>query len=432
MQASRNVLIFPCGSENALELYASLRYSPHFNVFGATSLPDKSSLIYGADRLVSLPFINDDNFITELNKEIREHDIDLVFPTHDTVVLELARKRADVDAVVAGCDLRTAELCRYKDKLYGFLAGENFIPRWSKAQIPAGGAWFLKPVDGQGGQGCRKAESGAIPNGYMACEYLPGKEYTVDCFTDRHGRLIFSGARSRDEIRMGIAFSSRPEHLPEVDKIARFLNEKLSFRGLWFFQVKHDAHGKPKLLEISSRVATTMGLYRQLGINLPLMTAYDALDADLSVIRQNFPIRLERTLESIYQIKLKYRTVIVDYDDTITIHGRVNGELLKFLYQSVDSGKNIVLLTRHEGDIHEELARRRISERLFDSIIHLPPGASKAEHIAACAKDSIYIDNMFHDRLEVSKIGIPVFDVDAIPGLGCSVQNSEEDSMGGA
>lgn len=414
-----NVLIFPCGSENALELRDSLRYSPHFNVYGATSAPDRSSLVYPPARLLRLPFVTDGNFIAELNKAVEKHRIDMVFASHDTVLLELVGKRPEIGAKIIGCDLQTAELCRYKDRLYEFLAGESFIPQWTRSEIPADGAWFLKPVDGQGGQGCRKVEPGEtlVPGGHMACEYLPGAEYTVDCFTDRHGSLLFAGQRSRSEIRMGISFCSRPARLPEIADIARILNEKLKFRGLWFFQVRNDKNGKARLLEISSRAATTMGLYRQLGINLPLMTAYDALGADVSVIRQNFPVRLERKLGNLYGIDISYSTVIVDYDDTLTVHGRINGELLSFLYQCVDAGKRIVLLTKHEGDIHRELETRRICENLFDEIIHLPSGASKVEHVAAYAKDAIYIDNMFHDRLEAAGLGMPVFDVDAVPAL---------------
>lgn len=427
MRQMHSVLIFPCGSENALELYDSLRYSPHFNVYGATSIPDRSSLIYPSSRLLTLPFINDDNFISELNKAIDQHSINMIFASHDTVLLELVGRRPEIDTKIIGCDLQTAELCRYKDRLYEFFAGEDFIPHWTTSDISVDGTWFIKPIVGQGGQGCHKAEPGErhVGKGYMASEYLPGAEYTVDCFTDRHGKLLFAGQRSRNEVRMGITFRSIPAHLPEISDIARLLNERLKFRGLWFFQVKKDKNDKPKLLEVSSRIATTMGLYRQLGINLPLMTAYDALNDDVSVLRQPFSIRLERRLGNLYEIDISYSTILVDYDDTLIIHDKVNGELISFLYQCIDAGKKIVLLTRHEGDLHTELAIRRICENMFDQIIHIPPSASKAECVSPYAKEAIYIDNMFHDRLEVARLGIPVFDVDAVPALISSNQSRE-------
>ena len=40
------------------------------------------------------------------------------------------------------------------------------------------------------------------------------------------------------------------------------------------------------------------------------------------------------------------RTVYVDLDDTLVCKGRLNGDLIKFLYQCVNQGKRIVLLSK--------------------------------------------------------------------------------------
>lgn len=414
----KNVLIFPCGADNAIELYDSLRYSPHFDVYGATSQKDRSDLVYPPDRLLHLPFISEGDFISELNKLVASHRIDLIFATHDTVLLEMVKKRPEINAIVIGCDLHTAELCRRKDRLYEFLCGEDFIPEWSQvAPIPFSGPYFLKPVDGQGGNGCRRLDDkpSSIPSGHIVCEWLPGPESTVDCFTDRHGQLLFAGQRTRDIVKMGIAFKSHPVHSLKVRLIADALNERLKLRGLWFFQVKEDGQGNPKLLEVSSRISTTMGLFRIQGVNLPLLSAYDALGRDVRVIRQDFKIESERILRNVYRTDLCYSRIYVDYDDTLLIRGRVNEELMRFLYQSLNDGKEIVLLTRHEGDITAELAARRICADMFSEIIHLPPDGDKMTFLGP---DSIYIDNMFHDREKAAAMGIPAFDVDAVSGLG--------------
>lgn len=426
----KNILIFPCGADNAIELYNSLRLSPHFDVYGATSQDDRSDLIYPSDRLLRLPFISDERFVHELNAAIVKNNIDLIFAAHDTVLLELVKKRPEINAIVIGCDDHTAELCRYKDRLYEFLAGEDFIPEWAKAvPVPFAPPYFEKPVDGQGGQHCRRLDERpcSVPSGHIICEYLPGPEYTVDCFTDRHGELLFAGPRTRDIVKMGIAFKSRPAYALKFRRIAEILNERLKFRGLWFFQVKEDAKGDPKLLEISSRISTTMGLFRMQGVNLPLMTAYDALDHDVRVLRQDFLIESERILLTIYRTDLRYSRIYVDYDDTLVIRGRINEELIRFLYQSLNDGKELVLLTRHEGDIEAELAARRICRGMFSKIIHLPPDGDKMGHLEPA---SIYIDNMFHDREKAAALGIPVFDVDAVAGLACSGRK-EEDGMAG-
>lgn len=426
----KNILIFPCGADNAIELYDSLRFSTHFDVYGATSQDDRSDLIYPSDRLLRLPFIYDESFVRELNACIAKNNIDMIFATHDTVLLELVRKRPEINAIVIGCDEYTAELCRYKDRLYEFLAVEDFIPEWAEAvPVPFAPPYFEKPVDGQGGQNCRRLDKhpSSVPSGHIICEYLPGSEYTVDCFTDRHGELLFASPRTRDIVKMGIAFKSRRAYSPKSRRMAEALNERLKFRGLWFFQVKEDGKGDPKLLEISSRISTTMGLFRMQGVNLPLMTAYDALDHDVHVLGQDFLIESERVLRAIYRTDLRYSRIYVDYDDTLVIRGRVNEELIRFLYQSLNDGKELILLTRHEGDMEAELDARRICGGMFTEIIHLPPGGDK---MAFLKPDSIYIDNMFHDREKAAAMGVPVFDVDAVPCLACSGRDGGEERAG--
>ncbi|MDE5833375.1 MAG: ATP-grasp domain-containing protein, partial [Desulfovibrio sp.] len=365
------------------------------------------------------PYIYEDDFVAAINKVAAENEIEMIFSTHDSVLLELVKRRGDIRALALGCDLFTAELCRYKDKLYKFFEGEDFIPRWTQdPEKMRDETRIVKPIDGQGAVGCERVEAGetiSVRAGTMISQFLSGPEYTIDCFTDRKGKLAFCGGRTRDIIKMGITFRSRPHHSAKIERIGEILNERLGFRGLWFFQVKEDNEGNPKLLEISSRVATTMGLCRQRGVNLPLMTAYDALDMDISVIKQAFPIELETFLERRYRTDLEYKTLYVDYDDTLTVHDRVNANLIKFLYQAADRGKELILLTRHEGDIYQELERRKICAGLFARIIHLAPDADKLPYISG---NAIYIDNMFHDRKVVAeKIGARVFDVDAIECL---------------
>ena len=41
----KNILVFPCGSEIALEIYRSLRYSTHFKLIGANSLDDHGKFV---------------------------------------------------------------------------------------------------------------------------------------------------------------------------------------------------------------------------------------------------------------------------------------------------------------------------------------------------------------------------------------------------
>ena len=47
-----HVLVFPAGSEIGLEIYNSLKYSHHVEVFGASGKSDHASFVYEADRYI--------------------------------------------------------------------------------------------------------------------------------------------------------------------------------------------------------------------------------------------------------------------------------------------------------------------------------------------------------------------------------------------
>jgi hypothetical protein len=255
-----------------------------------------------------------------------------------------------------------------------------------------------------------------IPNPVIS-EYLPGAEYTVDCFTDRHGALLFAGPRSRDVVKMGIAFASRIAPLSrDMEEMALGLNAAMRPRGLWFFQAREDSSGRPKLLEMSCRASSSMGLYRQLGVNFPLLALYDALDMDVRVLCNKFDASLHRCVGSRYRLDCSYGTVYVDYDDTLVVDGKVNANMVRFLYECVNRGKRLVLLSRHLGDLERDMRRMKLPLELFDRIVHIADGGRKSDYITE--RDAILIDNLFPERAEVhERLGIPVFDVDAAENL---------------
>jgi hypothetical protein len=419
-----NIAIFPAEGENAFELYRSLCCSPRFTVYGASSRAGHGSFIF--ERYTdSLPSINEGNFIPAFNEYLDKYNIHLIFPSHDTVVLFLKEHEALLHARIVGSGIAAVRLCRDKRLLYQTFQQESFCPAvFANIAAVTNFPVFLKPPDGQGGHKCTLAANReeavlalAHDPALLVCEYLPGTEYTLDCFTDRHGTLLFTGPRSRDVIRMGIAFQSSSVPLStEMGHIAALLNNRMKMRGLWYFQLKADAVGRLKLLEVSARMACSMGLYRQLGVNFALLAAYDALDMNVRILKNNMDIRLSRSLHTSYQMKLTYDTVYVDLDDTLIVRGMVNLMLIAFLYQCINEGKKIILLTRHVGDPLTCLEQHKIHPAMFNNIIHIDDETRKSSCIYE--KNAVFIDNLFIEREEVkTRLGIPVFDIDAVEAL---------------
>ena len=419
----KNILVFPAGTEIAFEIHDALKNSKFVRLFGATSVPCHAEFVFQTC-VTGLPFVDDPALIPALNRVIDAYGIDYVYPAHDSALLRFSEERDALHAKVVASARETVGICRSKTRTYRFLSGAPYLPAFygSPDEIP-GYPVFIKPAVGQGSQGARMIKDRshleeALSEGqeYTICEYLPGEELTVDCFTDRHGSLLVVSPRSRERIRAGIAVRSR--NLPlteELQSIAEDLNRRLSFNGAWFFQVKKNAAGQFRLLEIAPRIAGTMGLTRNLGINMPLLTLYNFWGIDVSLIPNREDLLLDRAFISRFQTDLSYSSVYVDFDDTLIVRGKVNAFLMMFLYQAFNQGKRLCLLTRHSTDIFADLEKACIPASLFSEIIRLDEAGAKTDYIAP---DSIFIDDSFSERKRVrDALGIPVFDLDMVESL---------------
>lgn len=414
------VLVFPCGAETASEIHQALRYSLHVELFGASSVDDHGRFRF-ENYHGDLPRIDEPTFDYAFANLVEKLAIDIVFPTHDTVCNYLAPRAAAMGFHLVNGDERTTTICRRKSETYSLFADEPWIPE-TYADVDAVTAWpaIVKPDRGQGGQGVSRVSSKAAARAAIASvadsllvEYLPGEELTVDCFTDRRGRLLWVGPRSRERIRAGISMRSRMfDPTPEIASIADTINERLTLHGPWFFQLKQDREGNWKLLEVACRMAGTMAAQRARGINLPLMTIQDFLGRDLVPLVEPRVRLIDRRIATQAELEYDYDDVFVDLDDTLIIDGHATPSVIAFLYQQKARDKRIVLITRHEHDCAETLDRAFLPPRLFDEVVHITNGRPKSAYMTDRA---IFIDNHFPERLAVSKaLGIPVLDVDML------------------
>lgn len=416
------VLIFPAEGSNAIELHDSLSTCVNIEVYGMSSVDRQGRYIF-KNYIRGTKSIFENGFLDEFNEVLANNQIDFIFPTHDTVALYLRERDCDISAKIITGDLNTVRICRSKIATYELFEGCDFLPHREKsykndARFPL----FVKPDRGEGAKGTYlvndlKVLAEVDFSTHIVTEYLPGQELTVDCFTDLNGKLLYVAPRTRERVMAGMSVAGMT--LPpsaEVTNIAEVINSRLKFLGLWYFQLKGDGNGKLKLLEVSSRCAGTMCLTRARGVNLPLLSVYTALGYNVTVFDNKYNVSMDRSLTGRYLIDFHYDTVYVDFDDTVTISGKVNPRVMQFLYQCRNKNKRIVLITRHEYDIYDTLQKFSISSKLFDRIMSVDEHSAKAEFINQ--DSAIFIDNSYHERKDVaSKLGIPVFDVDAIDFL---------------
>lgn len=420
------VLVFPCGSEIGLELFRSLKDIRFVTLYGASSVDDHGKWVY--ERYIGgLPYVTEPDLIERLNACVDEHRIDYIFPAMDSVTLALSEHRDELHAMLLTSSEETVRVCRSKAATYEKLKAFDFVPRtFADADAVTAYPVLVKPSVGQGSQGVAKVDSAEALHRLLAeraeeqviCEYLPGEEYTVDCFTDRHGTLHYCKARVRSRVRNGISVNTRTvDNQPDIQAMAEEINGALRFRGVWFFQLKRDREGRLRLLECATRVAGAMCADRALGVNLPLLTLMDAMGCDLLIEPQAGGVTVDRALASVYRLQLDYDELYMDFDDTLVVHGRVNREALSLIYQCVERDIPVTLLTRHEGDIHADLRKARICEELFARIVEVGKGQRKSACVRP-GKRALVIDDSFAERKDMADaFGIPALGVESIEAL---------------
>jgi len=255
---------------------------------------------------------------------------------------------------------------------------------------------------------------------HILLEYLPGEEYTVDCFTDISGQLLFVGPRIRKMTRAGISILT--ESCKDVENefytMATVINSTIKFVGAWFFQVKRSTTRQLTLLEIAPRIAGAMCLYRAQGVNFPLLSVYTHMGKPTKIIQPRFNSVVGCKLYTNHFhiptfITTPLAALYIDLDDTLIVKSGtiVNVDIVSLLYEAKGANIPVHLITRHRGIVEESLERLYIHKGLFNSIIHITDVSSKLDSIVE--KPAIFMDDSFSERRAVDSDGIYVVDVDS-------------------
>lgn len=411
----RNVLVFPAGTEIGLALYQSMKYCKEVRLFGAgQDISNHARFAY--PNYHHLPSIYEEGWLECLIELCHSLSIDYIFPAYDDIIVALIRHKTSIPATIISSSEKTCEITRSKSKTYRCLRGHIRVPdMFDSPDKVKNYPVLVKPDMGQGSFGVSKINNrqdlvtalSSLSNSII-CEYLPGEEYTVDCFSDRKLGVMFAQARSRRRTLNGISVNTITEDLSEVMTLAEIINEKLHLRGAWFFQLKRADDGGLALLEVAPRIAGTMATNRVTGVNFPLLSIFEHERLPITIMTNPGQVELDRALCNRYRHNVHFDTLYIDLDDTLLIGDQINVDLIRLIFDCINRGKLVKLITRHKKDLLSTLTKHRLYQ-LFDEVIHLKNGECKSSCITE--KNAIFIDDSFAERQEVSSnLGILTFD----------------------
>jgi carbamoyl-phosphate synthase large subunit len=424
--SQRSVLVVPAGTAIGLEIGESLANSKHWRVHGANSERDHSEVTF--HRITyDIPYADDPEFVAAVAQVATSLAIDFVIPAHDDAIFALAGQDLG-GATFVGPNRALADILRFKSKTYSKLTDGLAIPTiYDPGQLdPSSFPLFAKPDRGQGSRGAQLIENmqqlaAILPRAeeYVYAEYLPGPEYTIDCYTNRDRKLAYCSARVRVRTSNGISVRTQEVTDHGFIEIAQRIARALDITGAWFFQMKEAMDGTPKLLEVANRVSGTMGFQRERGVNLIEAWLHELSDHDIKFLPWEFGhLTYDRALTPRVLWDYRPECAYVDLDDTIILpNGKLNYRLIGLLYGlKFNMGTKLVLLTRHKLSPAATLEKMALAQ-LFDDTCHVANGQPKAEFITAGQK-AIFIDDSFAERADVwRKHRIPTFPIEAMACL---------------
>jgi hypothetical protein len=369
----KNILIIPCATQIAVEQFNSLKYNKHFNLIG-TSHNESDKLFKNFIQLFNSNETKE--FIQEVIRLIDLHDIDILLPSHDNI-LYILKNIPELKHLIPGSNSETINICRFKSKTYNALISNPLLKKYiPKFELINNENTFFKPDRGQGSRG-----SFQLQQLYLMCEYLPGEEYTIDCFTDLNGEVKLVSPRLRSTIKNGISEITSLVINPEFSFIAKQINKTLPFVGAWFYQMKIDIDGNLKFLEVAPRIAGASNITRLNGTNLTSLTIYQHLGYQIDIIPQDL-VKINNRQNPQYNID--YDTIFLDYDDTYPF-------VIEDLKQL---NKHIKIITRHKNilDLPYEIIYVKNNE-LKSDIIKNQMDQSNIK--------PIFIDDSFKEKKDV-------------------------------
>lgn len=314
------------GTVSDIELLRKIKWF-NIEVLAADNADKDAAGFLATGRQHVLPKAKDPDYVNALIEICKKEKVTTIIPQYSDELLPMCKnlhrfKELGVEVLVTE-DPKKLQIANSKAELYEFFRGENFIPAYTlvstidalEASVLSLGypavPVCIKPAKGEGGKGFRiiteekvdifneaagspKVNLEAYLNQLktmnslpelMVSEYLPGKEYSVDCVC-KEGETFICIPRQRIQTSMGVASVSLIENNKELIRLSKDIISALKLSYNINIQFKYSSDEKPKLIEINPRVSGSLVANDGAGVNMleaALRIAYDMPLEDLNI-----------------------------------------------------------------------------------------------------------------------------------------------------
>ena len=333
------VLVSACGAQFMPGLADCLKNNGerHIRIVGADMGVD-ATVLQMVDEVYQVPAADDAGYIDKLLEICKKEKVDVVLPFMSSELIPLIDRKAEFEELgtkVSVSDRTSVEITTNKYRFYQFLKNKRIsVPRFSlvkkandliQACEECGypkNAVCIKATELSGSRGIRiiKPDISRFdilfhekPNSFfttlddlmstlkekdempemMAMEYLPGMEGSVDLIAD-DGEILYMAYRESTVNLHSIPQAGELKNNPEAYEIAKKVIGALGLTGSADLDFKNDAMGRPVLMEINPRIAATMRIFKEGGLNLPYLRIKQLLGEELPDVKIKYGIKMKR------------------------------------------------------------------------------------------------------------------------------------------
>lgn len=242
------------------------------------------------DTFILIPKADDLNYLEEILKIIKIHEINIFFPTVDEelkIISESISIFESIGVIIIINNPDCLNICLDKYATYNLLKNKfipipetiklNFSDEKDLSSFEINYPVILKPRSGRGSRNVFLCEDLDDLKFYLnknnldfiIQEYLPGQEYTVDILADSQYNPVFIVPRLRIEVKAGISVKTKVILDQNLIELSRKICRICKIDSIANLQFKCDKDNIPHLIEINPRFGGGSIITLKLGINFP-------------------------------------------------------------------------------------------------------------------------------------------------------------------
>lgn len=127
----------------------------------------------------------------------------------------------------------------------------------------------------------------------MAMEYLPDMEGSVDLIAE-NGKILYMAYRESTVNLHSMPQAGELKDNTEAYVIAEKVIAALGLTGIADLDFKNDANEHPVLMEINPRIAVTMRIFKESGLNLPYLRIKNLIGEELPNVCTKYVIKMKK------------------------------------------------------------------------------------------------------------------------------------------